>query len=42
MGTLIRHARLGPAFTVAALPVPVVQFAFRAALIAAVGFTVLT
>ena len=41
MGTLIRHAGLGQAFTVAALPVPVVQFAFRAALIAAVGFTVL-
>ena len=42
MGTLIRHAGLGQASTVVALAVPVVQFAFRAALIAAVGFAVLT
>ena len=43
MGTLIRHAglSLSMALTVVALPVAVVQFAFRAALMDAVGFTAL-
>jgi len=41
MGTLIRQFRLGLALQVVVLPVQVVPFAFQAALIAAVGFTVL-
>ena len=41
MGTLIRQFRLGLALQVVVLPVQVVPFAFRAALMAAVGFTVL-
>ena len=41
MGTLIRQFRLGLALQVVVLPVQVVPFAFRATLIAAVGFTVL-
>ena len=41
MGTLIRHTGFGLALPVVALPVPVVQPSFRAALIAAVGFTAL-
>jgi hypothetical protein len=41
MGTLIRQFRLAVALQVVVLPVQVVPFAFRAALMAAVGFTVL-
>ena len=41
MGTFVRHTGFGLALPVVALPVPVIQFSFRAALITAVGFTVL-
>ena len=41
MGTLIRQFHLGLALQVVVLPVQVIPFAFRAALITAVGFTVL-
>ena len=38
MGTLIRHAGLRPTLPIAAMPVAMIQTAFRAALVAAVGF----
>jgi len=41
MGTLIRQFRLRLAMQIVVLPVQVVPLAFRAALMAAVGFTVL-
>lgn len=41
MGTLIRHAGLRLTLTVVALPVAMVEAAFRAALMAPVGFTAL-
>lgn len=41
MGTLIRQFRLRLAMQIVVLPVQVVPFAFRAALMAAVGFSVL-